>query len=123
MTNHIQKTLQYSDDWIRLGIITLTEEAKLWQEYCRGEDTRPEHYRWGAFTRYLSRHNDLPETILLELYRLGEIDPDYGMGGAMMDEILCRPECPTALLKLTLESDRKHLVRTANRILTSRKEI
>jgi hypothetical protein len=47
------------------------------------------------------------------LYELGAADPDHGMGGAMMNEIVRLPECPPDVIEAAANSGRKHLVKLA----------
>jgi hypothetical protein len=42
---------------------------------------------------------------------LGQADPDIGMGGAIMCDIIGLPECPTDVLEKALASGEQHLIK------------
>ncbi len=108
-------TLGFSDQWFTLGVVT--EESLLLSaaEYEASDDKSAEHYRYGAFRWHLSQHHPLTASDAEALYELGNADPDYSMGGAMMADIVDLPECPPSVIAKALVSDRKHLVRKAER--------
>ena len=107
--------LGFSEHWFTLGVVT--EESLLLSaaEYEASGDSSTEHYRYGAFRWYLSQHRPLSASDAEALYELGNSDPDYSMGGAIIADILDLPECPRAVIAKALMSDRKHLVRKAER--------
>lgn len=41
--------LQFSKEWIDVGIITIENFTSIKKEYMKGKDHRTEHYRWAAF--------------------------------------------------------------------------
>ena len=55
----------------------------------------------------------LDPDLAINLFRLGESDPDVSMGGSMMAQIVRHPECPDSLLGLAAESDHDHLRKIA----------
>jgi hypothetical protein len=103
-----------SEPWFSLGIMTPERLGRLRDEWALEEDGNPEHYRWRAFREFLVERSPLQPQVAVALYQLGEQDPDYSMGGAMMDSIIRMPECPDALLEAALRSERKHLVKLAS---------
>lgn len=90
--------LQFSQEWIDVGIITSEDFLSIKKEYIKGEDHRTEHYRWGAFRAFLEGNNFIYPEIFYKLYNLGKNDPDYSMGRAMIFEIIKRLDCPQELL-------------------------
>jgi len=90
--------LHFSDEWYSLGIVTEQRYHELLTQFQTGEDRHPEHYRWRAFGDFIKRNKQLPEDIVRRLYRLGESDPDWIMGGAMMAEVVWRTDCPDDVL-------------------------
>jgi hypothetical protein len=85
------------------------------QDWEKGEDENPEHYRWHAFLDFLAKERPLSPEIATALYELGRVDPDINMGGSMMGEILRLRECPPSLIEAGANSGRKHLERLAAR--------
>ena len=117
MNQDLLEKLRFTDDWIDLGLISsdLLKEFEL--EYDSGRDDNSEHYRWRAFSRFLNANRVLPLSTLTKLYELGEKDPDYTLGGAMIRELIDRPEIPMEMLRMALKSDRKFLVDAAKRAI------
>ena len=116
MTQRNYKTiLSFSDQWFTLGVAT--EESLLLSaaEYRASDDKSTEHYCYGTFRRYLSQHRPLATSDAEALYELGNADPDYSMGGAMMADIVDLPECSLSVIAKALISDRRHLVKKAER--------
>lgn len=108
-----QALLQFSDQWLRLGLLTEGELCSLGQEYEAGEDKNAEHYRYRVFRRYVSSHRPLTPQMAEALYELGGQDPKPAMGGAMMRDIVGLAECPAGVLEKASASGEKHLVRAA----------
>lgn len=106
-----QRRLQFSDQWLRLGLLTEDEIRALGEEFEAGEDKNAEHYRYRVFQRYLSSHKPLPPQMAEALYELGREEPDPAMGGAMMRDIVGLAECPASVLAQALATGEKHLVR------------
>jgi hypothetical protein len=111
--------LGFDNQWFTLGVVT--EESLLLSgaEYEASGDKNAEHYRYGAFRWYLSQHRPLPASDAEPLYELGDADPDHSMGGAIMADIVDLPECPPSVAAKASASDRKHLIRKAERKLAS----
>lgn len=107
--------LGFSDKWFALGLVTRESLLLAGANYEASNDKSSEHYRYGAFRWFLSQHRPLPPSVAEALYELGNTDPDYSMGGAMMADIVDLPECPPSVITKALASDRKHLVRKAER--------
>ena len=99
--------------WFALGIVNPELLERMREEWERGHDDNPEHYRWWAFREFVVNHGELTEELAAALYELGDNDADRSMGGAMMAEIVRRPECPGQVIQQALSSGRKHLVRLA----------
>ena len=107
--------LGFSEPWFALGVATEETLALAKTAYEASDDDSGEHYRYGAFLRYLSQHRPLAPPIAEALYELGNADPDYAMGGSIMADIVDLPECPPAVIAKALASDRQHLVRKVKR--------
>ncbi len=103
--------LGFSDKWFALGVVTKESLILSGATYESSDDKSSEHYRYGAFRWFLSQHRPLLPSVVEALYGLGEDDPDYSMGGAMIADIVDLPECPPSVIAKALASDRKHLVR------------
>jgi len=135
------KKLNFSSEWINLGIITpeVLEELKhthekelkeLKQEYesdgtieeysWRFSRIDDEHYRWRVFIMFLEKNKNLPPETVKALYELGSNDPDDMMGGAMMEKLLYREDCPSELLEIASQSGREFLAKSAHRAILSR---
>ncbi len=137
------KKINFSKGWINLGIITpevlevlkrinQQEIEELKEEYIKDGTIEEyswrfsriddEHHRWRAFTIFLDKNKKLPPETIKALYELGKNDPDVMMGGAMMQKLLWRADCPSELLEISLQSDRQFLAKDANKIIERRKE-
>jgi len=116
----ILQELEFSNEWLELNIITPDLLDEFQREFDTGEDRNPEHYRWKAFDRFLKLNPALPPETLVSVYRLGELDPDCSMGGAMMRELLNRQDCPIELIEESLSSDRPFLVKAAQWAISRR---
>jgi hypothetical protein len=106
-----QKQLQFSDQWLRLGLLTEDELCALGHEYELSEDKNTEHYRYRVFRQYLASHMPLSSSMADALYELGKEDPDHVMGGAMKHDIVGLKECPDNVLEKALASGENHLVK------------
>jgi hypothetical protein len=109
------KLLEFSDEWLRLGILTENELIILGQEYEISDDKHTEHHRYGFFRKYLISHRPLSSTTAENLYDLGRTDPDPGMGHAMMEDIVSLPECPEAVHEKALASGDTYIVKAVVR--------
>jgi hypothetical protein len=118
--NKIDDPLGFSDQWRVLGLITESQYQEHLCEFQKGVDNHPEHYRWRAFCDFIKRQNLMSNELLWQLYRIGEADPDYSMGGSIMAEIVRRPECPMDLLQeAEKKSGREYLQRIASARLSN----
>ena len=105
--------LQFSQEWIDLGIITIENFASVKKEYMKGEDHRTEHYRWGAYRSFIETNDFIPQEKLYILYKLGKNDPDYSMGRAIMFDIIKRLDCPQELIDAAIDDSDITLARYA----------
>jgi hypothetical protein len=110
-----QRLLQFSERWLELGLLTEDKLSVLGQEYKTSDDKNTEHYRYRIFRDYLVSHRPLSRLIAEALYDLGEADPDFSMGGAMMHDIVNLEECPATVLDRALTSGRAHLIKLVGR--------
>lgn len=107
--------LGFSDPWFTLGVATEETLILAGWAYEASGDKSGEHYRYGAFLRYLGQHRPLASYVAEALYELGNADPDHAMGGNIMADIVDLPECPPSVIAKALASDRQHLVRKVSR--------
>ena len=110
-----RQLLELGERWFELGVLTEELLGELGREYESSDDRNTEHYRYGAFRKYLEAHRPLPEEMAVALYELGDQDPDSAMGGSLMNDILNLEEGPSILFGRAVGSGRKHLVKTAMR--------
>lgn len=108
-----ESPLGFTGDWFSLGLIGPEYHTQLLVEFATGEDPNPEHYRWKAFTRFLSAQTHLDPTLARRLYALGLGDADTAMGEAMCVAILRRSDCPADLSAEALASSRKGIAKAA----------
>src|SRR5947207_15528892 len=108
------RDLEFSQEWIDLGIINPAKLNQLVGEWTSSDDRNTEHYRWRAFLDFVQSQNSLDEITARRLYNLGATDPDVSIGGAIMAHILRRKDCPQDLLRLAAASDKKFLQKIAN---------
>src|SRR3954469_11276101 len=103
-----RKLLQFSDPWLRLGLLSEDELCALGREYETSEDKNTEHYRYKVFSDYLALHKPLSSEMAEALYELGAEDPDQTMGQSMMSTIVGLAECPARVLEEASASGEKH---------------
>jgi hypothetical protein len=115
----IFQILEFSQEWIDLGIITPDKLKQLETLWATGEDMNTEHYRWGAFLDFIKSEALLDEEMANALYELGGNDPDAATGGAMMAHILRHKNCPKRLLQRGVKSEKRFLQKIANEQLTT----
>jgi hypothetical protein len=116
----IFRKLEFSQEWIDLGIITPSKLKQFEAEWAKGEDTNTEHYRWRAFLDFIEPIKSLDENIARAFYNLGANDPDSVMGGSIMANVLRRKDCPIDLLELAAQSEEKFLRKIANERLAAK---
>jgi hypothetical protein len=107
--------LGFTPAWFALGVVDDVVLARQRSEWDKGEDRNAEHYRYGAFRAFLATRRPLTPELAAALFELGAADPDQSMGGAMMADVVRRPECPPAVLDAALASGHKHLARIVER--------
>lgn len=110
-----KRLLRFGEQWFHLGLLTETDLATLGHRYETSGDRNDEHYRYKVFRDYLASHRPLPPAMAQALYELGQVDPDTGMGGAMMCEIVGLPECPSNVLEKALASGEQQLIKLVRR--------
>ncbi len=113
----IFRTLEFSQEWIDLEIITPAKLREFEVIRTSGGNTNTEHYRWRAFLDFVESKKLLDEHTVKALYNLGANDPDTTMGGSIMAHILRRNDCPKDLLESAAKSDEKFLRKLANKRL------
>ncbi len=117
--------LQFSQEWVDIGILTNDKFCLIKQEYLKGEDEFTEHYRWGAFRTFMQAQNSLSPEELHALYKIGKNDPDYAMGRAILFDIIKHPSCPKELIELATNDNDVTLAKHALKwkLLRKAKEI
>ena len=113
-TMDIFRELEFNQEWIDLGIITLANLSEIEAQWTTSSDRNTEHYRWRAFLDFIQSKASLDELTARRLYNLGASDPDNAMGGSIMAYILRRKDCPEDLLYAAAESEEKFLQKIAN---------
>jgi hypothetical protein len=109
------RLLGFTPAWFALGVVDDAVLARHREEWDKGQDDNTEHYRYWAFREFLAAHRPLAPELAAALFELGAADPDQAMGGAIMADIVHRPECPPAVLDAARASGRKHLLRIVER--------
>ena len=112
-----QLPLGYTPDWIALGIVSAADIRRDERDAATSDDPHPEHYRWRAFSRFLSEQRTLSPLLAQQFYALGAADADPSTGSSMMAAVLRHPDCPAAVLQSGLASDQPHLQRIATQRL------
>ncbi|MEH2284699.1 MAG: hypothetical protein V7K90_25820 [Nostoc sp.] len=69
--------LQFSQEWIDIGIININSFTAIKEEYLKGEDENTEHYRWKAFHSFMQHNNLLSPEKFYMLYKIGKNEPDF----------------------------------------------
>ncbi|MBC8137299.1 MAG: hypothetical protein H8F28_15575 [Fibrella sp.] len=106
--------LGFSPKWIELGIVTGEEIRQTVERFEASDDKSEEHYRWRAFKKFLASTPSLPAEMICALYHLGEQDADFGMGTAMMFDIVGLPGCPSDIIDLAVaDTGREALAKSA----------
>ncbi|MEP1538033.1 MAG: hypothetical protein ABJQ34_04300 [Paracoccaceae bacterium] len=84
-----QEMLNYSDTWLELGVLTneiALNQMHLWMRDDADKNT--EHYRYGAWRHYWNVKKSITSSELEKCIILAISDPDVGMGGAILHDIL-----------------------------------
>ena len=115
----IFRELEFSQEWIELGITSQARLVQLEAEWLASDDRNSEHYRWRAFLDFMQLQVSLDPLVAKRLYDLGANDPDDAMGGSMMAHVLRRTDCPKELLQAAAVSDEKFLRKIASERLAN----
>ena len=108
-----QLPLGFTRAWIELKIVDEEWIEKAYEEFKKGDNPHPEHYRWKAFSGYWNSLETLTEDLARLIYKLGLEDQDFSMGGAIMASVLWHKACPAAILEEALVSEHAHLQKIA----------
>ena len=114
--------LSFTQTWRDLGIVDDEQVAASEFEWEHGDDKNAEHFRYGAFRRFLDAQRPLSPEMCRALYELGNDDPDEAMGGAIMAKIITLKECPPDIIEDALCSPRPLLKRLAEKRFPNIKE-
>ena len=96
----IRQHLKFTSRWYALGIIDDATLDLTIRNFRTSDDDGDEHWRYGAFTYFLSQHPTLTPQQCRDLFELGAEDPDRCMGTSIMLDVLRRIECPDELYDL-----------------------
>jgi hypothetical protein len=107
--------LQFTSQWIDLGILTAKNLKLIREEYSKGEDLNPEHYRWRVFKDFIANNNYIEREKFFLIYELGQNDPDYCMGRAMRFDLIKRLDCPQELIDIAINDSDKTLAKYASK--------
>ena len=112
----IFKNLQFTKEWIDLGIINNKNFIKIKEKYLEGDDDNTEHYRWWAFTDFLQNNQNFAQEKFYQIDNLGKNDPDFAMGRSMRISLMGHPNCPKELINTAIDSEDKTLSKEALKI-------
>ena len=112
--------LQFTQEWVKLGIVNSENFLKLKRRYLEGEDTNTEHYRYAVFCDFLHNHKIITEKMFYRIYKLGKNDPDYAMGRSMSIKIIQHIDCPENLIDIATNEKDKILSKIALKIKKAR---
>lgn len=99
----------FTPGWFTLGLVNDALLATLRQEWSRGEDDNPEHYRYDVFSRFMDEHPVLATEVAIALWELAEHDRD--LCWTIRTRLVQRRDCPAELIEAARASGRKHLLR------------
>lgn len=66
----------YTDDWLRLGVVTQADLRRQFAALEKSEDKNTEHYRCAAFRDYLNRIDGISDEMLHDLLALTDSGRD-----------------------------------------------
>ena len=112
----IFQKLQFTQEWIDLGIINHRSFIKIKDKYLEGEDGSTEHYRWWTFIDFLQANHNLAQDKFYQIDNLGKNDPDFAMGRAMRISLMGHPNCLKELINMAIASEDKTLSKEALKI-------
>jgi hypothetical protein len=112
--------LEFNDNWIEAGVINEDIFLSLKEEYLKGEDKFSEHYRWGAFKRFLASNHNINTETFHKLYNLGRNDLNYSMGRAMIFDVVNDLDCPMNLIDAAIKEGDFTLSKYASKCKTMR---
>lgn len=114
--------LDYSDTWLELHILTneiAQSQMQLWMKDDADKNT--EHYRYGAWRTYWQAKNSITNGDLDKCVALAISDPDLGMGGAILYDVLHTSWLSDRQFELVSEQFRefrqKHNLRNSERTI------
>lgn len=102
----VRKRLKFGPRWFELGVMDDETLETTVRNFRASDDDGDEHWRYGAFMRFLRYNDSLTAEQCEGLFELGADDPDWPMGQSMMLRVLERPECPEHLRERAAEHPR-----------------
>ncbi len=116
----IFRNLNFTQEWIELGIVNVNIFSKIKEEYLKGEYPRAEHYRWWAFTDFIQKNKTISNSTFYKIYNLSKKDTDYAMGRAMRFDLIQHLNCPQEVIEIAIKDEDKALSRKASKIKEAR---
>ncbi len=86
-TEQIMQHLGYTPAWLKVGVITPELLGEQWKVFQTSDDQNAEHYRHGAFIRFLKQQTEFSDALLEELLALKDGD-EHDMRVVRVNEIL-----------------------------------
>ncbi len=86
-TEQIMERLGYNRAWLEMGVVTPELLGEQWKIFQTSDDQNAEHYRHGAFIRFLNQQTEFSDTLLEDLLALKDGD-EHDMRVVRVNEIL-----------------------------------
>ena len=90
----------YTAPWLRAGLIDREYLEVQIAEFLSVDDPHLEHYRYGAFRRFLHGRTEFTNDEIRELVAAANNDPDGGMSGAMLVDLINDPRVSEAQFEM-----------------------
>ena len=79
--------LDYTAEWLQIGILTEVALNDQLLELATGEDTNKEHYRYRTFTTFLTA-TTFSDAQITKIVTLFQFDPDQTMAGSALVKLM-----------------------------------
>ena len=86
-TEQIMERLGYNHAWLEVGVISESLLREQWAVFQTTQDQNAEHYRHGAFIRFLNQQTEFSDVLLEDLLALKDGD-EHDMRVVRINEIL-----------------------------------
>lgn len=88
---HALHKLQYDPLWLEYGLLDKATLLQQSAQFDASDDKNTEHYRYAAFRAFLGSYSSLTSELLDKYVHLAQIDPDQGMGQAVLSALVGWP--------------------------------